>query len=396
MGLVQEIKSAFGIAPVNTEINAAQKIEAQTNPAIYNAPFGTMWGSFGWGGYNNYANVITRMNAMSVPAVSQCRQLICNTVASIPLEMYSDVTGAEVPAPSWVKQPDLRAPREVTIAWTCDSLLMYGVSYWKVTEIFADDLRPARFEWIQNDRVSMKMTEYGSEIEYYMIDNARVPDSGVGSLITFQAFDNGLLLKAARTINSAIEIEKAANIASQTPMPSGVLKNNGADLPQEEVQGLLAQWKNARNSRSTAYLTATLEYQPASFSPKDMMYNEAAQFLAAQIARACNVPAWMINAEQQKSMTYQNVLDSRKEFFAYSIQPFVSAIEARLSMDDLTPRGSKVRFSVDETFLRTSAADRLAVIEKMLQLNLITLDQAKAMENLAPEGDGEVDAPSNI
>ena len=65
-------------------------------------------------------------------------------------------------------------------------------------------------------------------------------------------------------------------------------------------------------------------------------------------------------------------------------------------MDDLTPRGSKVRFSVDETFLRTNAIDRLAVIEKMLQLNLISLDQAKAMESLSPEGDGEVDAAPNI
>lgn len=394
MGLLKDI---FGLTPVNvSSVEAGKKVEAQTNPAIYNAPFGTMWGNYGWGGYNNYANVITRMNAMSVPAVSQCRSLICNTVASIPLEMYSDVTGAEVPSPSWVKQPDLRAPREVTIAWTCDSLLMYGIAFWRVSEIFADDLRPSRFEWISNDRVSTKMTEYGAEVEYYMVDNQRVPDSGIGSLVTFQAFDNGLLLKAARTINSAIEIEKAANIASQTPMPSGIIKNNGADLPPEEVQGLLNQWKNSRNGKSTAYLTATLEFQPSAFSPKDMMYNDAAQFLAAQIARACNVPAWMINAEMQKSMTYQNVLDSRKEFFAYTIQPYVSAIEARLSMDDLTPRGSKIRFSVDETFLRTNAIDRLAVIEKMLQLNLITLDQAKAMESLSPEGDGEVDAAPNI
>jgi len=384
MGFIRDL---FDFTPVTA---AKKDLTAQVAPAIYDAPYGT-WGNYGFSGYNNYANSITRMNAMSVPAVAMCRNLIVGTVSNIPLEMYSTTTGEEVPAPSWIKQPDLRAPRSITIGWIVDSLMMYGVAYLKVVELYADDNRPARFEWIQNDRVSAKFDQYGQEVEYYMVNNERVPMSGLGSLITIQHSDTGLLLRASRTINSALDIEKAANIASQTPMPSGYLRNNGADLPDDKVQGLLNAWKNARNSRSTAYLTSTLEYVATQFSPKDMMYNEAAQFLASQIARACNIPAWMINAEQQKSMTYQNVLDSRKDFFAYTIQPYITSIEARFSLDDLTPRGSYVRFSVDETFLRQNAQDRLAVIEKMLELQLIDLNQAKAMENLTPEGDGEID-----
>ena len=384
MGIIRDL---FDFTPVTA---AKKDLTAQVAPAIYDAPYGT-WGNYGFSGYNNYANSITRMNAMSVPAVAMCRNLIVGTVSNIPLEMYSTTTGEEIPAPSWVKQPDLRAPRAITIGWIVDSLMMYGVAYLKVVEIYQDDQRPARFEWIQNDRVSAKFDQYGQEVEYYMVNNERVPMSGLGSLVTIQHSDTGLLLRASRTINSALDIEKAANIASQTPQPSGYLKNNGADLPDDKVQGLLNAWKNARNARSTAYLTSTLDYVATQFSPKDMMYNEAAQFLASQVARACNVPAWMINAEQQKSMTYQNVLDSRKDFFAYTIQPYVTSIEARFSMDDLTPRGSYVRFSVDETFLRQNSMDRLDVIEKMLALQLIDLNQAKAMENLTPEGDGEID-----
>jgi HK97 family phage portal protein len=384
MGLLRDL---FDFSPVPS---AKKDLTAQVAPAIYDAPYGT-WGNYGFSGFNNYANSITRMNAVSVPAVSMCRNLIVGTISSIPLEMFSTTTGEEVPAPSWVKQPDLRAPRSITIGWIVDSLMMYGVAYLKISELYQDDQRPARFEWIQNDRVSAKFDQYGQEVEYYMVNNERVPMSGLGSLVTIQHSDTGLLLRASRTINSALDIEKAANIASQTPQPSGYLKNNGADLPDDKVQGLLNAWKNARNARSTAYLTSTLDYVPTQFSPKDMMYNDAAQFLASQIARACNVPAWMINAEQQKSMTYQNVLDSRKDFFAYTIQPYITSIEARFSMDDLTPRGSYVRFSVDETFLRQNSMDRLNVIEKMLSLQLIDLNQAKAMENLTPEGDGEID-----
>ena len=90
------------------------------------------------------------------------------------------------------------------------------------------------------------------------------------------------IVEAARlNINS----EKAAAIAASTPMATGYIKNTGADLDPKEVAGLLAAWKNARQNRATAYLTSTLEYTPVSFSPKDMMYNEAIQNLATEIAR---------------------------------------------------------------------------------------------------------------
>jgi hypothetical protein len=86
------------------------------------------------------------------------------------------------------------------------------------------------------------------------------------------------------------------------------------------------------------------------------------------------------------SMTYQNILDGRKEFVAYSLQPFISAIENRLSMDDITAHGNVVRFALDETFLRADTAARLDAIEKMLNLGLIDLQTAQSMEQLSPMG----------
>ena len=384
MGLLQNLG-------LRAKADSPARISAQLNPPIMDQPFGTYWGSGGYGGYNNYANAILRQDAASVPAIARCRNLIAGTIATIPLETYSKTTGEELPNMVWVEQPDKRQPREVTIAWTVDSLFYYGVAYWMVEEVYQDDNRPARFSWVQNDRVSVKYTSNNTAVDYYMVNNVRVPDSGVGSLVTFQAFDQGLLLRNPTTIRAAIDLEKAAAIAAQTPMGSGYIKNSGADLPDQQVQGILNAWKTARQSKGTAYLTSTLDFQPISFSPKDMMYNEAKAYLALDLARACNVPAPMIDAELIRSNTYQNVLDQRKEFAAYSLMPFIDAISCRLSMDDLTPRGQEVRFSVDETFLRVDPLQRLQVTEMLLQLGLIDLNQAKEMEGLTPEGSGEVD-----
>jgi hypothetical protein len=87
------------------------------------------------------------------------------------------------------------------------------------------------------------------------------------------------------------------------------------------------------------------------------------------------------------SMTYQNILDGRKEFVAYSLQPFISAIENRLSMDDITRRGNVVRFAIDESFLRADTMARLEAIEKLLALGLIDVNQARSIEQLSPMGE---------
>jgi HK97 family phage portal protein len=188
-------------------------------------------------------------------------------------------------------------------------------------------------------------------------------------------------------LRAAVDLEKAASTAAATPVPSGILKNNGADLGDKEVAGLLAAWKRSRSERSTAYLTSSLEYQPTAFSPKDMMYNEAQQYMATQIARLCNIPAYYISADMNNSMLYSNVQDERRQFVSLSLQPFISAIEQRFSMDDLTPNTQYVSFDMDSGFLRANPMERLNVIEKMLNLGLITVEQAMAMEELSPNGD---------
>lgn len=43
-----------------------------------------------------------------------------------------------------------------------------------------------------------------------------------------------------------------------------------------------------------------------------MMYDAAKQSLSTEICRLMNVPAHMASADNQRSQTYQNVLDARK------------------------------------------------------------------------------------
>ena len=380
----------MGILQTLSNILPTRKVEAQYSPAIMDS-------SYGYGSFNTAYNsgfgpgAMDRASAMQVPAIARCRNLLTGVIASLDLELYRKSTGKQLQSPVWLDQPDLRQPRSVTIAWTVDSLIMYGQSFWRITSLYADDLRPSGFEWIANDRVSVTTNKFGDQVEYYTVNGTRVPDSGIGSLVTFQGLTNGVLQTGARTIQSALDVEKAAAVAASTPMATTVITNSGADLPEAQISGLLASWKASRASRSTAYLTSTLSVENLGFSPKEMLYTEASQYLATQAARLMNVPAFMISADMNGSYTYQNILDARKEFVAYSLQPYISAIENRLSMNDITANGNIVKFAVDDTFLRTDPMARLAVTEKLLSLGLIDIDQAKEMEDLTPDGNTNPD-----
>jgi HK97 family phage portal protein len=369
-------------------LKAADKpaIEAQYAPAVMDTTYG--YGSFNTNSAYGYNGIgIDRNFALQVASVARCRNLIAGVIASIDLSLYKKSTGEKLGSPVWLEQPDIRQPRSLTISATVDSLIFYGVSYWRVTSLYADDGRPSGFEWVANNRVTYTTNQYGTEVQDYFVDGNLVPMGGIGSLVTFQSLLPGVLQSASTTIRAAYDVQKAAAVSAATPMATTVLKNNGADLPESQIQGILAGWKAARQNRSTAYLTSTLSVENIGFSPKDMMYNEASQYLSTEIARAMNVPAYYISADMNNSMTYQNIIDGRKEFVAYSLQPYISAIEDRLSMNDITNASNEVRFAVDDSFLRVDAKDRLDIIEKMLNLQLIDVNQARQMEQLTPLGD---------
>jgi len=366
-----KILQAFGL-------ESKPQLQAQSAPQVlgeyspYTMPF-------------QYAYV-SREEALSVPALQRCRNLLAGTIGAIPMELYKKSTNESIGSPVWLEQPSYSQPRSVTIAYTVESLLLYSQAFWKVVEVYAEDGRPSRFEWIANNRVTATLDSTNTFVKSYAVDGMTLPNDGLGSLITFQSLLPGILNTGVQTIRAAIDVQKAAAIAANTPMATGYIKNTGADLDPKEVSGLLAAWKNARNNRSTAYLTSTLEYNPVSFSPKDMMYSEAIFSLSTDIARLCNVPAYYVSADANNSMTYANVQDERKQFLTLSLQPFITAIEDRLSMDDITARGNIVKFDIDHNFLRTDPMEELAVIEKLLNLNLITTEQAMAMTDLTPNG----------
>ncbi len=184
-------------------------------------------------------SVATRQQAMAVPTVARARNIICSTLASLPLEQYSKIDGSHMGTPAVINQPDPRVPGSAIYAWLAEDLLFYGVGYGQVLEQYGDTGRVRAWTRVSPDRVTTKLNNNQTEIVGYQVDGSIVPNQGVGSLVVFYGLDEGVLNRAGRTIRAAHALEQAAETFAKEPVPLQVLKSNGTNLPAERISKLL-------------------------------------------------------------------------------------------------------------------------------------------------------------
>lgn len=336
-----------------------------------------------------YLVPVSRRAAMTVPAVARARNIIASTIASLPMETYQEATEAEIMSRPVIKQPDPSLSRNTTIVWTIDDLLFYGVAYWQILATSMEDGRVTQARRIDPLRVNAKVDATGQLILGYTVDGNIVPMRGKDSLIVFWGPDEGILQRAGRTITAAIELESAALRMAQEPIPAMVLRNEGMNLPTDQKEQLLSAFKAARRTRSTAYVEGPINLEVVGLDSAQMQLTEARAYTASEIARVMNIPAWYINAESAHA-TYSNVSAERRSLLDFSLRPYIDSLESRLSQDDITPRGQYVELDLDD-FLRGDPSERVDVIVKLLTAGIINIDEARALEDMAPRGSAPVE-----
>jgi len=327
---------------------------------------------------------ITRQLAMSVPSVARARNIICGTIGSLPLTTFNRITGEYVDPHRVINQPDPRVAGFVVYCWLAEDIWLYGAGYGQVLEMYSstDGGRVRAWTRIRPSRVSVDTEIQTDTITGYKVDGKPVPISGVGSLIRFDGPDEGLLHRAGKTIQAAVYLENAAVNYAKEPAPSMVLKSNGTNLTAERISSLLSAWKTARQSRSTAFLNADVELQQFGFDPKTMQLAEARQYVALELARACNIPAYFLSAETT-SMTYSNAVSERRGLVDFSLRPILKAIEERLSLPDFVPNPVMTRFALDD-FLRGNPLERAQVYEILNRIGAMSVEQIQREEDLIP------------
>jgi phage portal protein BeeE len=361
------------------EINAEITRAAAANPAPHMMTAGLVPS---WSDFSEFAE----LSAMQIPAFTRGLRLITGTVAQLPLVQWRD--GQRVTNPFFA-QPEPDRTAWVSMQRTTRDLVLRGRAYWLVLATDAAGY-PARVRVLDAGDVSENLinrdhvTIKGKD---YPVSHPAGPGTNVGSVIVFTGYKDGVLVVGRDAIDTALAIEDAARNIANSPLPSVVLKNNGADLSREEVLGLLTDWEASRRERATAYLNSVISADAMGWNSAELQLVEARNISAVQIARVLGLdPMWVGAGVSGSSITYANRVDARKDLIGLTLTDYMVPIEQRLSMRDCTPTvtNNRVRFDTAE-FLRASVTELTGIISTLLPLGVIDVERAQSI--LADNGD---------
>lgn len=314
--------------------------------------------------------------ALQVPALAKALTTFAHTISAFPLREYVGPTQV-IPRP-FLQQPSRRMAFAPEIMRVISDLLLYGRAWWRAVDWSWDGFPEAivRMPASEISDFDGRVLWNGVEVSYTTTYAGRT----VQQIIRFDGDGlGGWLTRGAVAIMTAAALEQATLRYADSPMPQIILKNNGADLPDEVVTSVLETWEDARRDHSTAYLNSTIDAKPMGWNSAELQLVEAKNAAAVQIARLANLdPVWVGAGVPGASLVYSNRVDLYRQLLDLSLTPVMNLVSQRLSMNDVTPRGHDVRFDTS-VFLRSNTVDLAGVIRDMLPLGVITVDEARLM-----------------
>ncbi len=330
----------------------------------------------------------SRDSALQVPAVLRGRNLICS-IATLPLTQYGPSNARE--RSGLLDQIDPQVPNVITVAMLAEDLLFDGIGWLRVTTRGWNDF-PSSAQHVDTSRVSLVPPDGAPGLNTMpsgvdpsgavWVDGQPVPGR---DMIRFDSPNPPLLSSARRAIQRAVKLELAAELYAGNPRPLDYFTPSGDADPAEDadITDILTEWQQARQAGTTAYVPASLTYNTVQvMSPADLQLVALQARASLDIANAIGLDPEDLGINTT-SRTYQNATDRRQDRINDVLAPYMRAITDRLSMNDVTRRGYRVAFDLDD-YLKADPLTRANQAQTLAGLKAITRDEIRDREGMAP------------
>lgn len=296
---------------------------------------------------------LDRAAAMTIPAVARGRNIICGTVGRIPLAAFRGTTRLTGEAePSWINSTSGALPAYHRNMWTADDHLFYGWSCWARmndaagrTPLKMDRIPMGR--WSLDDAGRVKL-DRGDGV-HELVDQRTV--------CLIPGPHEGILVFGQRALRHYRDLMDAVARAAETPAANVVLQQESgtpllytSDDPNVvTISTLLADWRGARKKDGGG-----VGYVPPGLKAIEMgtfdahLLESGRNAAAVDIARLMSLPADLLDAASEASLTYSNARDNDVRAIQYGVGLYLTAISAALSQDAITPHGQTVRFDLED------------------------------------------------
>lgn len=333
-----------------------------------------------------FGGAVTMDNALRVSAVWACVRLVADTVSMMPLHAFTMKAGVRVPIPDppLLVNPSADATTPEWVYMIVASLMLRGNAYGRIVRRDAQQY-PVQIELASPDQVRVRKPDGAAQL-VYTINGVEVPDpNDVMHVRAYRMPGSSMGLSpiqyAATVINREQAIQQfSLGYFNDAPHPQAVITSE-SPINDEQARTIKERILSRIIGREPLVLGAGATYQTLSVSPEESQFLATQKLGVAEIARIFGVPPEMIAAEAGNSMTYANIQSKGIDFLTYSIQPWLSKIEAAISQ--LMPGGKHVRFD-PSVLLRTDLMTQLTATAIGIASKQMTPDEARAMADMPP------------
>jgi hypothetical protein len=287
----------------------------------------------------------TRREALAVDALTRARDLVVTTIARAPLRsLTGDTIDPDPEQPTFLYRTDGGVHPRTRMLWTIDDLIFYGWSLWAVDRgsdgavLVADRIPVDRWEFDADGRI--------------LVDGDVVQARDV---LLIPGPHEGILTRNASTIRTASRLERAAAARAANPVPLVELHQTvDVAIDDDERDALLAGYGTAviaANGGSTGVAFTSFGVEGKAIGANGdgaAALVESRNYAAVTAARIIGLPAAMVDATSAgASLTYETTAGRRAQFVD-EVRGYSDAVEGRLSLDDVVPRGRRIAFDVDQ------------------------------------------------
>lgn len=283
---------------------------------------------------------LTRAAAMAIPALARQRHLLCGAGARCPLVVMSaDVPVAQAPS-HWTTRTDGQLSPYHRMLWTLDDLVFTGWSLWWVE-------RGSERQVLTAERVALDAWE--ADPDGRIMVNGDYPSAD--RLVLIPGPHEGILNFGAPALRRMIDNLDAAATAARNPSAYLELHWTGdTPLTDPQIQEAREQWAEARRGQygGVAFTGKYLEVKEHGTHESHLLI-EGRNADAVDASRLVSSPAAMADATAAgASLTYETTSGRNIQFLDYGASLYLDAVAARLSMDDVVPRGQRTAFDLSQ------------------------------------------------
>jgi len=343
---------------------------------------------------------VNEHTALQYSPVWRCVNLIANTIAGLPWQVYRD---REYASDSPLQRLLVDPNPEIT-GFTFRQVLLGHALVWgnAYAEIERDGANRPYWLWpIEPERVEVMRIDGRLA---YRVRNEGGPDTFLdpANVLHVRGFSTGdgtvgvsPIRMAARTIGIGLVQEQfAGTFFGNGASISGTLK-----IPANLTSEQIIQTENDFNRKYSGaganrvkVLANGMEYESKSMPMTDAQFLESRTFSVQEIARWYGIPPHKL-AELTRS-TNNNIEYQGREFVQDALMPWIRALEDEANKKLFGRASGRMHTQIDISGLqRADAAARAQYLRELVQLGIISINEAREMEGydqIGLEGDQHI------